>query len=219
MPIVTNILKKHKFSLPTRFAVSNRLVLSDLDPLDYLELLFQTSAHIVQWREKDLPLQENRILVRRGVELARQHSKLFFVNTLFDVAFEEGADGAHLTSGQDVGEARGSRESLQVTTLIGKSVHTLEEAGRAAREGVDYLLVGPIFDPLSKVSHATPLGISTLRKVVDAVKTPVFAIGGIEESHFEEIFKTGACGVAGITWVHREVEKLLAEARSGETPR
>ena len=211
MPIATNISKKHNFPSPTRFAVSDRLAFSDLDPLDYLTLLFQTSAHIVQWREKDFTLQENRILVRRGVELARQHGKMFFVNTLFEVAFEEGADGAHLTSSQDVGGALVSRERLQGrSTLIGKSVHTLEEAKSAAQEGADYLLVGPIFDPLSKVAFTSPLGTSTLREVVEAVKTPVFAIGGVEESHFEEIFKTGACGVAGITWVHREVRKMLA---------
>ena len=210
MPIVTNILEKHNFPAPIRFAVSNRLAFSELDPLDYLKLLFRTSAHIVQWREKDLTPQKNRLLVRQGVKLARQQGKLFFVNTLFDVAFEEGADGAHLTSGQAIEAARSSRQHLQGNaTLIGKSVHTLEEAETAEREGAEYLLLGPIFDPLSKVSHTSPLGTSTLREVVEAVTAPVFAIGGVDEPHFKEIFKAGACGVAGITWVHREVEKML----------
>ncbi len=196
--------------MPIRFAVSNRFAFSELAPLDYLELLFQTSAHIVQWREKDLSPQDNLVLVRRGVELARQSGKFFFVNTLFQVAFEEGADGAHLTSGQDVGVALSARERLQGNeTLIGKSVHTLEEAETAEKEGAEYLLLGPIFEPLSKVSRTSPLGTSILRKVVETVKAPVFAIGGVDEPHFEEIFKTGACGAAGITWVHREVEKLL----------
>ena len=210
MPIVTNILKKHNFQEPIRLAVSNRLAFSELAPLDYLGLLFQTSAHIVQWREKDLTPQENLVFVRRGMELARQSSKNFFVNTLFEMAFEEGADGAHLTSGQDVGAARSTREHLQGSeTLIGKSVHSLEEAETAEKEGAEYLLLGPIFDPLSKRSYTSPLGISTLRAVVEAVKTPVFAIGGVDEPHFEEIFKTGAWGAAGITWVHREVAKIL----------
>jgi thiamine-phosphate diphosphorylase len=210
LPIVTNILKKHSFPTPIRFAVSNRLVFSELDPLDYLKMLFRTSAHIVQWREKDLTLQENRVLVRQGVKLARQHGKLFFVNTLVEVAFEESADGVHLTSGQNVGAARSTRKRLHGNqTLIGKSVHTLEEAMTAEREGAEYLLLGPIFDPLSKVPHTSPLGTSTLQEVVETVKAPVFAIGGIDEPHFEDIFKTGACGVAGITWVHREVEKML----------
>jgi thiamine-phosphate pyrophosphorylase len=211
LPIVTNILKKHNLPVPIRFAVSNRFAFPELAPLDYLELLFQTSAHIVQWREKDLTPQENRVFVRRGVELARQSGKFFFVNTLFEVAFEEGADGVHLTSGQDLGVARNARERLQGSeTLIGKSVHTLQEAETSEKEGAEYLLLGPIFDPLSKVSHTSPLGTSILREVVERVKAPVFAIGGVEEPDFEEIVKTGACGVAGITWVHREVTKQLA---------
>ena len=211
MPIVTNILRKHNFPAPIRLAVSNRAAFPELDPLEYLELIVQTSAHIVQWREKDLTPEENRMFVRRGIELARLHSKLFFVNTLFEVAFQEGADGAHLTSGQDVRLARSSRDSLEGgETLIGKSVHSLEEAERAEREGAEYLVLGPIFDPLSKVPHASPLGTSTLREVAEKVKTPVFAIGGVDEPHFEAISKTGACGVAGITWAHREVERMLS---------
>jgi thiamine-phosphate pyrophosphorylase len=210
LPIVTNISRKLNFRAPIRFAVSNRFAFSELAPLEYLELLFQTSAHIVQWREKDLTPQENLVFVRRGVELARQSGKMFFVNTLFEMAFEEGADGVHLTSGQDVGAARSARERLPGSeTLIGKSVHTLEEAETAEHEGAEYLLLGPIFDPLSKVSQRSPLGTSVLREVVETVKVPVFAIGGVDEPHFEEILKTGACGAAGITWVHREVMKIL----------
>ena len=210
MPTVINIFEKHNFPAPIRFAVSNRLAFCELAPLDYLKLLFRTSAHIVQWREKDLTLEENRVLVHQGVKLARQHGKLFFVNTLFEVAFAEGADGAHLTSEQDVGAARSAGQRFAGSeTLVGKSVHTLEEAQTAERQGADYLVLGPIFDPLSKVPHTAPLGISTLREVVETVKAPVFAIGGVDQPHFEDISKTGACGVAGITWVHREVEKVL----------
>ncbi|MEE8349209.1 MAG: thiamine phosphate synthase [Acidobacteriota bacterium] len=214
MPTVTHILEKHSFSTPIRLAVSNRLAFLELGALDYLRLLFRTSAHIVQWREKDLTRQENRVFIQEGVNLARQHDKLFIVNTLFDLAFEERADGAHLTSGQDLRAAQSARKCLSGNeTLIGKSVHTLEEAKRAEREGAEYLLLGPIFDPLSKASSVAPLGTAVLRKVVEAVEIPVFAIGGIEEPHFEDILKTGARGVAGITWVHREVERMLTPDR------
>ncbi len=191
-------------------AVSNRAAFPDLDPLEYLQLILRTSAHIVQWREKDLDPEENRTLVRCGIELARQHGKLLFVNTFFELAFEEGADGAHLTSRQDVRVARSSRESLKGDeSLIGKSVHSLEEAERSEREGAEYLVLGPIFEPLSKVSYTRSLGTSTLREVVEEVRIPVFAIGGVEEPHFESISRTDACGVAGITWANREVEKML----------
>ncbi len=203
-------LERHNLQSPILYGISNRLVFHQLDPLKYLELLFQTRAHILQWREKDLPAEKNQVFIQHGVRLAKQTGKLFLVNSLFEMAFDEGADGAHLTSSQDVEEARRTRERLGARqSLLGKSVHTLPEAEMIEAQDVDYLLLGPIFAPLSKESNRPPLGNSTLRKAVQRLSTPVIAVGGIDESNFDEIFKTGASGAAGISWVQREVEGLL----------
>ena len=210
MPTFNDILGKHNLQSPILYGISNRRAFPNLEPLSYLELLFQTRADIVQWREKDLPAGQNRSFVQRGVRLASETGKLFLVNSLFEVALEEEADGAHLTSSQDVGEARRVRDRFGARpSLLGKSVHTLSEAERAEAEGVDYLLLGPIFDPLSKRSDRLPLGCSTLQEAVQTLSIPVIAIGGIDESNFEEVFQTGAGGAAGITWVQREVRRLL----------
>ncbi len=204
-----DILKRHNLQSPIFYGISNRLAFPHLDPLHYLELLFQTRAHILQWREKDLSAEENQVFIRHGVRLAKQTGKLFLVNSLFEMALEEGADGAHLTSSQDVGEARRSRERLGARqSMLGRSVHTLREAELIEAQGVDYLLLGPIFAPLSKEAARPPLGISTLRKAVQRLSTPVIAVGGIDESNFEKVFQTGASGAAGISWVQREVERI-----------
>ena len=205
-----DILERHNLQPPILYGISNRLVFPQLDPLKYLELLFQTRAHILQWREKDLPAEKNQVFIRHGVRLAKQTGKLFLVNSLFEMALDEGADGAHLTSSQDVEEARRTRVRLGARqSLLGKSVHTLPEAELIEAQDVDYLLLGPIFAPLSKESTRPPLGNSTLRKAVQRLSTPVIAVGGIDESNFDEIFKTGASGAAGISWVQWEVEGLL----------
>ncbi len=210
MPTFKDILGKHNLQFPILYGISNRRAFSKLEPLSYLELLFQPRADIVQWREKDLPVEQNRSFVQRGVRLASETGKLFLVNSLLEVALEEEADGAHLTSSQEVGQARRVRDRFGARQfLLGKSVHSLSEAERAEAEGVDYLLLGPIFDPLSKRSDRLPLGCSTLQEAVQTLSIPVIAIGGIDESKLEEVFKTGAGGAAGITWVHREVERLL----------
>ena len=212
MRTFNDILKKHKLRSPILYGISNRLTFPDLEPLKYLELLFQTRAHIVQWREKDLSAEQNRVFIQHGVRLARKTGKLFFVNSLFEMALEEEADGAHLTSSQAVGEARRARDRFHARqSLIGKSVHTLSEAEGAEAEGVDYLLLGPIFGPLSKRSDLLPLGCSTLQEAVQTLSIPVIAIGGIDQSNFDEVFKTGAGGAAGITWMYREVSRLLEE--------
>ncbi len=210
MPIFNDILEKYNLQSPILYGISNRRDFPNLEPLSYLELLFQTPADIVQWREKDLPAELNRSFVQRGVRLASETGKLFLVNSLLEMALEEEADGAHLTSSQDVGEARRVRDRFGARqSLLGKSVHTLSEAVMAEAEGVDYLLMGPIFDPISKVSYGLPLGCSALQETVQTLSIPVIAIGGIDESKFGEVFKTGAGGAAGITWVQREVSRLL----------
>lgn len=210
MPIFNDILGKYNLQSPILYGISNRRDFPNLEPLSYLELLFQTPADIVQWREKDLPAELNRSFVQRGVRLASETGKLFLVNSLLEMALEEEADGAHLTSSQDVGEARRVRDRFGARqSLLGKSVHTLSEAVMAEAEGVDYLLLGPIFDPLSKESYGLPLGCSALQEAVQTLSIPVIAIGGIDESKFGEVFKTGAGGAAGITWVQREVSRLL----------
>jgi thiamine-phosphate diphosphorylase len=210
LPTFNDILGKHNLQSPILCGVSDRLAFPNLEPLSYLELLFQTRADIVQWREKDLPVEDNRIFIRRGARLAQETGKLFLVNSLVEVALEEEVDGAHLTSTQDIGEARRVRDRFGAKKfLLGKSVHTLSEAERAEVEGVDYVMLGPIFDPLSKRSDRSSLGCSTLREAVQILSTPVIAIGGIDESNFEEVFKTETGGAAGITWVHREVSALL----------
>ena len=209
MPIFNDILGKHSLQFPILCGVSNCRAFPNLEPLSYLELLFQTRADLVQWREKDLSAEENRSFVQRGVRLASETGKLFIVNSLLEVALEEEADGTHLTASQDVGEARRVRDRFGARqSLLGKSVHTLAEAEKAEAEGVDYLLLGPIFDPFSKGSYGLPLGCSALQEAVQTLSIPVIAIGGIDESNFEEVFKTGAGGAAGITWVQREVSRL-----------
>jgi thiamine-phosphate diphosphorylase len=182
LPTFNDILGKHNLQSPILYGISNRRAFPNLEPLSYLEVLFQTRADIVQWREKDLPAEQNRIFVQRGVRLASETGKLFFVNSLLEVALEEDADGAHLTSSQDVGEARRVRDCFGAgQSLLGKSVHTLPEAERAEVEGVDYILLGPIFDPLSKRSDRLPLGRKTLQETVETLSIPVIAIGGIDE--------------------------------------
>ncbi|MDA2929013.1 thiamine phosphate synthase [Acidobacteria bacterium AH-259-O06] len=205
-----NILEKRNLQPPVLYGISDRLAFPQLDPFDYLELLFQTRAHILQWREKDLSVERNRVFIRSGVRLARQTGKLFLVNSLFEVALEEGASGTHLTSSQDVGDARKARDQFAAKQfLLGKSVHTLREAEMVESKGVDYILLGPIFDPLSKESDRPPLGTPALREAVQMLYTPVVAVGGIDESNFEAVFRTGVSGAAGISWVQREIERLL----------
>jgi thiamine-phosphate pyrophosphorylase len=202
-----SILREPEPLPPLLYGISAREAFPELDLFQYLELLFKSRAHILQWREKGLPVETSRECIRQGVALARSSGKVFLVNSLLELAWEERAHGVHLTSRQDTIAARRRREAPG--WLIGKSVHSLGEARIAEEEGADYVLLSPIYAPLSKADSRPPLGLETLRKAARLLRIPVFALGGVTDGHLQTLHREGAAGVAGITWLRREVEKAL----------
>ena len=212
MPTLDTILRSHRIDRPVWYGISNRRLFPELAVSKYLEALFKTSAQIIQWREKDLSRGESALYVREGARLARQTGKLFLVNTDAELALSEGADGVHLTSSQDVDSVAKLLSGQQASSLVvGRSVHSVASARASARLGCDYLLLGPVFNPLSKKAYREPLGLGALKQIVQESSLPVFALGGLDESRAPEALLAGAVGVAGIGWVHREVGEIMGD--------
>jgi len=196
------------------YGISQRVLFPGLPARQYLELLFECSAQILQWREKDLPAEENRRLIRCGVELAGLSHKLFLVNSCVKMAVEEGAQGVHLPSDQALEPVVLLREASGSRFLVGKSTHTIGEALQAEDQGADYVLLSPIRAPFSKSTSRETLGLEGLALAAQQLRIPVFALGGISSQDLASIGKVGAAGIAGITWVRIELESLLAKGRS-----
>ncbi len=157
-----------------------------------------------------------------GVRLAARTGKLFIVNSHLRLALQEGAHGAHLTSKQDLTQARLLRRSLgrdDRPFLLGKSVHAVSDALQAESQGADYIFLGPIFDPISKQSSQEPLGLASLREATQMLLTPVFALGGLGPSRLPDLRKTNAIGYAGIGWAIEEMEEKESGVRSRESGR
>ena len=81
--------------------------------------------------------------------------------------------------------------------LVGGSVHSVESALRAEREGADFVIFGPVYATASHPAR-TPAGVEGLALVCAAVRIPVIAIGGIDERRAAECLATGAAGYAAI---------------------
>lgn len=207
MSIFSAILEEHDLAPPLLYGISRRKLHPDLSLDQYLRLLFASRAHLLQWREKDLSLQDQREGVEKGAHLAHRHGKIFLLNTHTELALQTGADGVHLTSQQSIPEclALRKRAGRQTDFLIGKSVHTVPAAVAAEAAGADYLLLGPVFDPISKQSDLIPLGLPGLREATYMLYTPVFALGGITHQSMEIVRATTAVGVAGISWLSSEI--------------
>jgi thiamine-phosphate pyrophosphorylase len=156
-----------------------------------------TRVDWIQIRAKDFSSRELWTLVRSAHALPNPRGVKIIVNTRVDVALAADVGGAHLPSGSPA-PARW-RAIVPPGFLIGVSCHSLEEVRAAEDEGADYVVFGPVFDPISKPPELPARGLKELTRAAGAVKIPVLALGGITNSNAEQCVAAGAAGVAGIS--------------------
>jgi thiamine-phosphate pyrophosphorylase len=151
----------------------------------------------LQLREKDLPARDLYELALRLREICRRAGALLIVNDRVDVAIAANADGVHLPF-DSIGVSM-ARKLLAPEKLIGVSSHSPPDVAGAAREGADFAVFGPIFDPLSKPAAGPAWGATGLEAACRAGSIPVFALGGITPERARELFvSAGPAGVASI---------------------
>lgn len=169
----------------------------------------RAGVHLVQIRERDLDGGPYLRLVARCVDAARGTRARILVNDRVDVALAAGAHGVHLRA--DSVPARRVRGVVPPGFLIGRSVHSVAEALRAAADGgVDYLMFGTVFPTASKPGQAAA-GTAALAELVVATSLPVLAVGGVTVATAPDIARTGAAGVAAIAlFAHRSDDDLHA---------
>ena len=181
-----------KLTFPTLCLVTSQRY-EDLGPK--VEEAVLGGVAMVQIRAKELPGGD---LLTLACELRRRIGgrALMLVNGRADVALAAGADGVHLgEEGLSVAEAR---RIAGPDMLVGRSVHSLGTARKAARDGADYLICGTIFETPSKPGKR-PEGLDLLRQVAGAVDVPVLAIGGVDASNAASVIEAGAQGAAVIS--------------------
>jgi len=169
--------------------------------LDKIRAAAAAGVDWVQIREKDLPARELLALVWDAVALA---SIRVIVNDRLDVALAAGAAGVHLghasVPAREV--VRWCRAgNAPADFLVGVSCHSLEGAQEAESAGASYTYFGPIYETPSKTPFGKPHGVEELAQVAKAVRIPVIAIGGVNESNAAECIRAGATGVAAIRMI------------------
>ncbi len=155
-------------------------------------------VNVVQLREKDLSGGELYELAITLHAVLRGRA-LLVVNERVDVALAAGADGAHLP--ERGLPAKAVRSLVGESCIVGRSVHSVEGADRAVESGADVVQVGTVYETASKPGQAAA-GVELVRAVVEAVRVPVIAVGGITTDNVAEVVDAGADGVAviGAIW-------------------
>jgi thiamine-phosphate pyrophosphorylase len=116
------------------------------------------------------------------------------INTRIDLALELKA-GLHLGfRGLEPELARGR---LGADALLGYSIHQPDEITDRLSETVDYFLLGPVFDSISK-PDSRGVGLRVVERVVARTSKPVFAVGGVTPQNAGSCLRSGAYGIASI---------------------
>jgi len=156
--------------------------------LEAVEQALAAGVRMVQLREKELPDRELLRQARALRELTARHDALLVINDRPDVALLCGADGVHV--GQDDLPLGAVRTLVGEKILVGVSTHSADQARKAAREGADYVGVGPVFQTSTK-DAGPPLGPAGLSAILKELSIPAFAIGGITAEKAHELARAG----------------------------
>lgn len=201
-----------RLRLPTLCFIIDRSQCGKTEPEEVVKAAMAGGANVVQLREKDLPAAELFSLSTRLREVTRGKA-LLLINDRVDVAQAAGADGVHLPE-NGVPTAM-ARWILGRHTILGKSVHSVEAAKQAERDGADFVQFGTVFASSGK-KDVEPVGLEVLQEVAAAVSIPVLAVGGVTPDNAGKLIETGAAGASVISAICKSKDpKAATEAIIG----
>ncbi|HYP14590.1 MAG TPA: thiamine phosphate synthase [Bryobacteraceae bacterium] len=163
------------------------------------EALLEGGASILQLRWKDFFSAE---VFQHAEEIGRlclQAGATFVVNDRADMALLLNA-GLHV--GQDDLTPSQARTVIGPDRLLGVSTHNQIQFAKATSEPVHYLAIGPIYATASKTNPDPIVGTLELARLRELTDKPLIAIGGIDLSNSQDVFRAGADSVAIISGLY-----------------
>ena len=151
----------------------------------------------VHLRAREMSAARLFAAARVAVEAGAAAGAQIVVNDRLDVALAAGAGGVHLR--EDSMDPDGVAEVLGVVGtgrpfLVGRSIHSPEQAGALAGSRVDYLVLGSVYETPSHPG-GRPIGPGAVAAAVVTAGVPVLAIGGVGVGKVSGLLALGAHGV------------------------
>lgn len=176
--------------------------------VDVVTAAFEAGCRWVQVREKDLATAQLAPLVAAVVTAARPYGATVTVNGDAEAVRVSRAHGLHLP--QNAVPEAGVPDAR---ALVGISAHSPAEAeDAAARPGVGYVTISPVFGSVSKPGYGPCVGLEGLRAAAEAVACPVVALGGVTADNAGDCLAAGAAGIAVLGSVMQAAEPFAATA-------
>lgn len=190
------------------YAITDRTWSPSLDIFyEQIEESLKAGVTFLQLREKMLDKQSFLNEAKIIKKICANYNIPFIINDNIEIAQEIDADGVHI--GQNDISIVEAKKLIANNKIIGVTVHSLEEALIAEKNGASYLGVGAIFKTNSK-DDANVINIDELKKICLSVNIPVVAIGGIKKDNLSILQNTGISGIAVISAIYSQKDIHLA---------
>jgi thiamine-phosphate pyrophosphorylase len=159
------------------------------DPEALLNAAMSGGAGMIELRDREHPRNAVERSGHTFRRLANTYGALFIVNDDPHLALELRADGVHV--GQDDMDPAEARKIMGPDAIIGLSTHSREQIEAAAKQPVDYISVGPVWETPTKEGRPAT-GLEVIGIAAEIAETPWFAIGGIHTENAGEVVSAGA---------------------------
>ncbi len=209
--------RKKRFNEIDLYVVTCEKLSNGRSNLEVLDAVIKSGGKIIQLRDKDICKRDFFYLAKKFREITAKAKILLIINDYLDVAMAIDADGVHL--GQEDFPLKEAR-ILAPDLILGRSIHSLEQAKTAEAEGADYINIGPIF-PTGTKEHAQALGTEAIKKIAPEISIPFTVMGGIKPENIKELVEAGAQKIALVTAVTqaKNMAAAVKELRLKITPR
>jgi len=171
-------------------------ILDDADEsplLVNLQKILNRGIKLIQLRLKTTPLETIEKFIEQAYPLCKRKGALLLINSAAKNAAYFVVDGIHLTSRDLMASFKRPENKLWVAA----SCHNLYELQHAQTIGVDFVVLAPVLDSKTH-PEKKPLGWVQFEKLVSQVNLPVYALGGLSETHLDSARQTGGQGIAAI---------------------
>ncbi len=169
--------------------------------------LAENGLDVFQLRAKSM--QDNEIIdLIKDLRSATSNTKLkLCINDNVNVAYKCNGliDILHL--GQSDMKPNEAKKMIDKNIEIGLSITNKNQLDNVPY-CINYLGIGPIFPTSSKNDASVPMGLNTLKEIINKTELPIVAIGGISLDNINDLFKIGVSGVAVISAILNEHNPL-----------
>lgn len=186
---------KLDFSL---YLVTDRGLMSTQTLTEAVEQAILGGCTMVQLREKESSSLEFYEQAQEVKQITDRYGVPLIINDRVDIALAVEAAGIHI--GQSDLPVPDVRRLIGMEMLLGVSVSSSEEAGKAMEDGADYLGVGAMF-PTGTKTDANAVSMEELKRIRRMTNLPIVVIGGINLENAGLFRPMGIDGLAVVSGI------------------